>query len=467
VTVTYVPGGSLAAAGGMDAPHAIRLVAERLAAPDRIAHIAGRQDNVDPTFRSAMWDPVSLAVGHPGVALLYGELAAHDARWLPHAQGHLRAAMQALPARPSNGLHYGPAAVLAAAQTVAAGSRHNGDLRRRLAEWLANDQLSRVQLWAQRRRHGPAGVGWSAYDVVNGLTGTGRLLLDSVDDPAETSPLVERAVRETLSHLVTLSEPVLDRDRRRPGWWVPRDLQPVPQDQEEYPRGDVNLGLAHGIPGPLMLLCLAAERERSVPGQPEAIARIAGWLVEHVAHDDHGPYWPARISVDQLDRGERGGFTRSAWCYGAPGVAGALHRAGTLLHRPDWAALAVDALLAVTRRPPASRRLAGPTVCHGSAGLQQVLLRAGQASGDRRLLTAAEDLGRDVLAFADPELPFVFGHWVPASPQGWQESSAHHVLDGAGVLEGASGVACALLSLLDPEGRRHRPCQWDRVLLLS
>jgi hypothetical protein len=458
---------------GKDAERAAELVlltATRLSDVDFVAGTAGRADNVDPIYGASLWEPMALSHGHPGIALLYGELARYDARWMTGAHTHLRAAMQAMSAHPSNGLYYGPAAVAAATQTCAGSGGHYAGLRKRLLEWVAQDQLKRIAEWESRRE---PGVGWAAYDVVNGLSGTGRLLLDAVEDPAEKSAVAGEALDATLRHLVRLTEPIEVYGYRVPGWWIPPELEPVDQDRRDFPQGDFNLGLAHGAPGPLSLLCLAAERGHLVPGLPDAVRRIGEWLSGWVMADTAGPYWPARVSWEQQTTGELPPpeFTRSAWCYGAPGVAAALYRAGTLLEMPDWQEVSVRALHAVLARDESVWRLDGPTVCHGYAGLLQVFHRVGTAAGDPALLAGARRLARSVLRFADEDAPFVFRHLVPDHPDGWRAATRHRALDVAGMLEGAAGTACALLPLipahlLGPESGAGARA-WDRALMLT
>jgi len=95
-------------------------------------------------------------------------------------------------------------------------------------------------------------------------------------------------------------------------------------------------------------------------------------------------------------------------------------------------------------------------------------------SGDRRLLDACRDVARLVLGEADESAPFVFPHLVPDSPEGWRNATGYLPLDGAGLLEGAAGVGCALLSVIppgllggtDPAAEQADLPPWDRCLAL-
>ncbi|MFG1796515.1 lanthionine synthetase C family protein [Nocardia sp. NPDC049149] len=446
------------------AAEAVALVAERLADPEVVAEVAGRPDNHDPLFGATMWGPMTLSTGLPGTASFYAELARISPRWSATTHRHLKAAGAAMPSQPSRGLHAGPASLLAAAQGC---GDHYPGLRRRLADWLADDQLARL---ARLRPEVGQGISWESYDLINGLSGTARLLLDAADDPAENSAEVERALTETLAHLVALSVPITVDGHVVPGWWVPVELQPVEQDRLDYPRGDFNLGLAHGIPGPVMILALALERGHEVPGHREALVRMVEWLIRWISVDDQGTYWPCRVGFDDeiADTPTESLFTRTAWCYGAPGVAAAVYQAGRTLDNPAWRAHAVRAMHDALARDESRWTLAGPTVCHGYAGLLQIVHRIGSAEQDEVLLGARARLAETILDMADPDAPFVFRHPMryPRSAPGPTEFK---LLDVAGILEGSAGVACALLSVIPPAllgdavaPGTHRA--WDRAL---
>lgn len=441
---------------------AVSLVAERLADPEHVASVASRDDNRDPIYDAVMWGPLTLANGLPGTALLYGELARGDETWRRVAHRHLAAAGRALNSAPSRGLFSGPAALLAAAQTCAGPEGHYGSLRQKLAAWVAQDQTERLRTFDERVRSGRPGVDWAAYDLINGPSGTARLLLDSAADPAESGPEVEAALTASLRHLVRITAPVRVDGHEVPGWWVPAELQISERDREAYPLGDFNLGMAHGIAGPLSVLSSAVEYGRDAPGMREAIGRIAEWLIGWTLHDEAGPYWPARAGWDDETARDRPGalFTRTAWCYGTPGVAAALYRAGRVLDRPQWCAAAVEALRAALRRDESLWAIEGATVCHGYAGMLRVLTRVNESAGDPELLAGSRRLTGKVLECADEQAPFGFRHLM-RFPAAARSPLPHRAVDTAGMLEGAAGVALSLLAV------GSVPLPWDRTLGLA
>ncbi|MGH4031585.1 lanthionine synthetase LanC family protein [Actinomycetota bacterium Odt1-20B] len=284
---------------------AIEEVARTLADPRHVAH-RGVDATGAPAARADSLE------GNAGVALFFAELARRDRAWLRTAHAHVSVAAQALTdTSPSVGLHMGPAAVLAAVQACAPHGGHYPTLRRRLVTYLADEQRGRV---AAERAAGAArggGVRWAGYDAIAGLSGTGRLLLSAcLEGGAEERAASGPALRDTLTYLTGLSRPVSAHGREVPGWWVPEPLLVMDFDRERYPRGEFNVGMAHGISGPLTLLGLCAQHGIRVPGQDDALQRIGGWLANRTRTDPAGPHWPARIAFDEEvghDRGDDGG----------------------------------------------------------------------------------------------------------------------------------------------------------------
>ncbi|MGW1143915.1 lanthionine synthetase C family protein [Streptomyces sp. NPDC002454] len=440
----------------------VALVAERLAEPEHVAAVASRDDNRDPLYDAVMWGPLTLSNGLPGTALLYGELARTEEAWRTVAHRHLAAAGRAVDSAVSRGLFSGPAALLAAAQTCAGPEGHYASLRRTLASWVAADQVERLGVFRTHVERGGLGVDWAAYDLVNGVSGTTRLLLDSVRDPAEAGSDVESALTASLRHLVALTDRTRFDGHDVPGWWVPVELQLGERDRKDYPRGDFNLGMAHGITGPLAVLCTAHGAGHDVPGLLDAIHRIADWLMGWTLHDDAGPYWPARVALEHELAADRPQdlFTRTAWCYGTPGVAAALLRAGTLTGRTDWCDAAVGSLRTALRRDESRWAIEGATVCHGYAGLLRVVSRVAHAVHDPELEAGRERLVDRVLSCADPAAPFGFRHLM-RFPAAARSPVPHRAVNTAGMLEGAAGVALSLMPVDDG------PLPWDRTLGLS
>jgi len=371
------------------------------------------------------WAPLSLVDGHPATALLFAELACADSGYRTVTHRHLAMGAQASPA--PGGLYAGAGALaFATARAVRKAGDYAG-LLSTLDDVVGASVARRLRPEWERMAERRAGTEFAAYDVVTGMTGIGRHLLD------RGAVAVTRSV---LRYLVALTDPIDDL----PGWWAGHPASG---------RAQADVGLAHGIAGPLALLAVAWRDGVRVPVQDVAAERIVDWLLTWSDLDEHGRYWPAWVGADELaERPPRLHPTRSAWCYGNPGIARALYLAGSAFDRPEWMDEGVAALTAMTRRPVATLGVLDAGLCHGWAGLLHLVQRTGTESGSPELLAAADTMAERVVAAHDPDSAFGF--------------RTERSDDSAGFLEGAAGIALALLGWLGTPASG-----WDAALLAA
>lgn len=96
---------------------------------------------------------------------------------------------------------------------------------------------------------------------------------------------------------------------------TPFERQPADQGIELYG----NLGMAHGITGPMALLSIAMRRGVIVPGQAEAINRVCAWL-DRWRCGAQAPWWPEMIqgkgpaAPDLVKRAFSAPAPDVAWC---------------------------------------------------------------------------------------------------------------------------------------------------------
>jgi hypothetical protein len=268
------------------------------------------------------------------------------------------------------------------------------------------------------------------FDVISGLTGIGAHLLRH--RPGED------ALARILTYLTRLSEPVRIDGETFPGWWTCHG--PHGRPTSRFPGGHGNLGMAHGITGPLALLALAHRRGVTVDGHREAIEGICAWLDTCRQDHDAGPWWPQWITVDERRRGRvrQPGPLRPSWCYGTPGIARAQQLAALATGDPSRRRLAEHALVACLSDADQLARITDAGLCHGWAGLHQTARRA-----------AADAATTDIAAHLPLLLDRLLGHSDTRSP--------------AGFLEGRAGLALALHAAADD----RTASGWDACLLIA
>jgi hypothetical protein len=418
-------------------------VAVRVSNPRRIS--AALAAVPDQTYfpKSLHWEPFGIAQGDAGLAVLcaYLDACLPGEGWDEAGHGFLTAAVRGAERRSRlpPGLFGGLSGLAFAADLL---SREGSRYQRLLATLDKALALEASAIGTSLRLdREPGRVG--DFDVISGASGVGAYLLQR--DAYGVLP-------DVLSGLVSLAEP----QDGPPRWMTPPQLLDDASTVRLYPWGNLNCGLAHGIPGPLALLGLALRHGVEVAGQAEAVRRLADWLVAHRTDDQWGVNWPTAVPLPPpgAPDPDPAGLvpSRSAWCYGSPGIARALWLAGEALDDAGLRQLAVEAMQAVLRRPVRERQIESPTFCHGVAGLLQILLRFAHDTGSATFADAVAELVDQLLAAYEPDRLLGYASLEPGT----------NSVDRPGLLDGAPGVAMTLLAAatdVEPS--------WDRLFLLS
>jgi lantibiotic biosynthesis protein len=431
-----------------------RTVATRLNTPECLERAISEAPRQSAFTNRICWVPHSLSQGHAGLAVLCGYLDAcfPEEHWDLKAREHLQFAARAAEAFPELplGIFSGLSGLGFAAWQLSRG----GKRYLRLLNSLDDSTCFRAIAAGQSIR-GRQGVSFAEFDAISGLSGVGAYLLCRCDEPR---------MMTALSSIVEGLVDLLSEGGRLPRWYTPAHLLGDEQTRAYCPHGNLNFGLAHGVPAPLALLSLAHAAGVRVPGLEEAIARTADWLCETRFDDEWGINWPAVLPLVQTDMGNGDrlqalsvrsapdGPSRCAWCYGSPGIARALWLAGEALDRQDYRELAISAMEGVFRRPIAVRRIDSPTFCHGGYGLLAIALRFSHDMGGSAFFDEIGALVQQLLDSYQPESLLGFRHL----------ETRDNEMDQPGLLEGAPGVALALLA----SATGAEPT-WDRLFLLS
>jgi hypothetical protein len=417
-------------------------IAERLRDPAAVAAI------VPPAVRgrASTWGHASLAAGYAGIAMLFSNRAyrtgsadrATAHRYLAGAAHYLRG--ERCPS--SFGIFYeacGLGLSLALAQQATGGYAN-------ALSSLDTEAARGAERYCELVDRSAVGS-MARYDVIDGLSGIARYLLLRGRYPA----LLERVLRS----LVGMLAPVEHRGTQVPGIWA---TNPPSRDRRRHPdlqhSGHLNLGMAHGIAGPLALLAVALAEGAVVDGQRDAIGALVELLDRFRMEDEYGVFWPSVVSLDDWRRGRCDTHRqRVSWCYGAPGISRALQLAGRATGNSEWERTAEASVAAVLALPLDRWHVDHWSVCHGWSGALHLL---GYFSGGP--LGAQVDEVIDAIAcrlldrLEHDGLPeFVIGH--EDFPPGTEP---------AGFLEGAAGLALAL------DTYAHGPAlPWDIALVLQ
>ena len=416
-------------------------VISRLRDPSKVAEMA--ETEVHQIGVPGLWDPVSFSSGFAGLAVTHLATIGVEPGAEATARRHMAAALAHMPSRGTTSVTAGYGSLAAAAVVVSRATDEYDQMAKRGSMWLADQCERTVAEQLARWRTGETWADERMWDAVCGVSGAGRVLLESRERGLGD---YEVTLLGIASMLTRLTEPVTHLGATRPGWWI------RPGVNRRCLAGGCDPGLAHGISGPLTFLSQSYRAGLRVSDHRDAITAIAGWLID-ARKPDHR--WPFTVPISS--DGDTGDSTaRSAWCYGAAGVARSLYLAGTAIGDGWIAAAGLDALRAMTVQSTRSWRLWGPTFCHGLAGLLQILNRIAADADDPVLRGMVDRVVSEIVDEYREGPHFGFSH---VHDQGG-ESSLRAALPG--VLTGAAGVALALVSTTLPPS-----VQWDLPLMLA
>jgi hypothetical protein len=279
---------------------------------------------------------------------------------------------------------------------------------------------------------------WPEFDLVHGLVGIGVYGIERLPGPVGVKCL--DLVLQRLTELAV-------EDGAGLTWWS--TSRRVGQPAYRYH----DLGLAHGVAGVVSLL---GEICRIAPAQIAARARgllggATAWLLDQRLPRP-GAGFPAKREPDLALTP-----TRSAWCYGDPGVGVALLAAGRAVGSSLWQEEGLATLRTAAARPCSAAGVKDAGLCHGATGLGHIFHRAYRASGDEALGAAARDWFTWALEQRKPgEGVGGFRTWAPITDDDnfvWSDDRS--------LLTGAAGIALSLLA-----ATAKVPPDWGRVLCL-
>ncbi|TDX01420.1 lanthionine synthetase C family protein [Dinghuibacter silviterrae] len=271
------------------------------------------------------------------------------------------------------------------------------------------------------------------YDFLHGATGIAHYLLYAMDEGRDAF------FREFLRRLYALFGKSTD-GRAIPRFSYEKQV-PVP--------GEVNLGLAHGLPS-LLLFCVQCCRQDVCAWEAEAIARrLIAYMVDNINTDTRENFFPSIAGKGISDK-----TSRLGWCYGDLGVAYSLYRAGQVFQDTRLRSLGVDILSKSTHRRTHAQTLVNDAcLCHGSAGIAHIYHRLWRDTGLPVFQTACDAWIERTIGYAThPD--GIAGYKMYDSPsEGYRNQM--------GFLEGPVGIGIVLLAYLTGD------LGWDHCLMLN
>lgn len=298
-----------------------------------------------------------------------------------------------------------------------------------LSKQLSKGYIPRIQ----NSLHSHEPIHFGLYDLIQGFTGIGLYLIQN-NLTKETNQLIEKL----LDLSVQITSPIKYHGYQVPGWICPSEFLPLKEEQSMHPIAIFNMGLSHGVPSLLGFMSVALKAGIEIPGQIGAMKAIIEWLKSNVTSDKNTYFFQAQVTFDeqitQTAPKSQNLSNREAWCYGTPGVSRTLYLAASALNDEDTMTFATKTFASIFKRPHKKWKLAGPTFCHGIAGLFLITYLMATDTQSDFLWDKVRDLEKILFQFYSQDTPFGFRDFDLC------KDGSYCPIDKASLLTGATGI---------------------------
>jgi len=390
--------------------------------------------------------PLTLSHGYPALCILFTNLGITDKNnnWIEYSHKYIQQMVTLIREEGIYGssLFSGTAGIALAVRIASMEGAYYSKLQNSLDTFLYQ-QLDEVlsNLKSKTNYH------MFDYDAIEGLAGIANYLF-----MINNNAMSEEYLKRILTYFVSLSGYKEFLGRNIPKWHIHNEFLFSDNEKNSYRNGILNVGLSHGISGPLIILSKAYKRRIIVDGHRDAIKRITEDIIKLKNHNDNN--WTGMIdaeyyinSNDILDLP-----TRSAWCYGTPGTAFALLTAAEALNDNELAEIAKKAMKDLIGN---EQQVFSPSFCHGYAGIAYLYKRFFEKTNTKEFYEESIRLKEKTKEFFNEKNPFGF-YDIEAKDNSLLK------LNSIGLLQGVSGILLTLLAF-----EEESSSIWNTAFLLD
>lgn len=265
------------------------------------------------------------------------------------------------------------------------------------------------------------------FDVIQGVSSVARYLLSKEKLTSEQRVLV----KEILNYLADL----INNDPT-----IYAEYMPNEKLRKKFPSGYINLGVAHGILGPLYVLALGFKKF-DMTQYLLSIEKGLSYYERSFFTNKIGKIigWNGRVS----DAVENEGFRfNSSWCYGSLGMARVLYNIAKIIDSRKFREMATDVFTSSIDYINSSEIL-NNAICHGRSGIMLLFNLMYVDTGKIQFKTISDNLFREIVrAASNSEYIFVERDVY------FRGVNFDKVIDyiDFGLLNGVSGIVLALMA---------------------
>ena len=266
------------------------------------------------------------------------------------------------------------------------------------------------------------------YDVCFGVCGLFYFLLDNINvDDLQMMP-------HTISYLIRLTE--INEKNGTPNFLINSFGQLNEEDKEKYKKGAINLGMAHGVIGILVVLTKAKYKGIKCEKLDYAINNLFSFYDEQCASIDGGLYWKPQISYDEWEQNvkvTKENIERASWCYGSLGILRGLQKASTYICDIERENKYKSAIKHLLEMPIDKLGLDSPILCHGYSGILMLITSEYKQYKDKEYLK---------------NMNIIISKILNESFENDGNIDLHVFEEDESILQGMFGVAMALVGVL-------------------
>ncbi|WP_238662292.1 lanthionine synthetase C family protein [Staphylococcus felis] len=283
----------------------------------------------------------------------------------------------------------------------------------------------------------------SNFDVIQGLTGVGRYLLNRVN----TNPEVNFTLKSILSYIT-------DIHYSKKGWIISNKNQFLDIDKKRFPSGNINLGLAHGILGPFSLMALCKIHNFEIDNHKTILEDFSKYILNDSFQNKNE--WLDRYDIEE--RYYPNYTVRNGWCYGETGLMNTLLLLGISLNDDNLIQKSKDILIKISKSD--NTDLISPTFCHGLSSHLTILNEANKTLCAPQVEKYIEKVKHKIIEFYSIHHEFMFQDIEI-------EKNQKVYLNKVGILEGQLGVLLALMDYTFTKKNLDPLKGWKNIFLIN
>lgn len=314
----------------------------------------------------------------------------------------------------------------------------------KFSEKIHEELLNRTKIYISYCISNLENITIQHYDLIFGLSGIGEsILYRNVLSKEDVDVL-----KDILYYLSILGWKITDNSISLPRFYIKSKNQMREDEKKDFPNGNLNFGLAHGMIGPMLIMAKSYSRGIVVHNQLNTIYSIYEQYKEFMSEKKGVMYWPTQLSVEKFVHKEKIDdyrIRRASWCYGTAGISRALYLSGKYINDNNMKELGRISLNNLAKLEFKEYSLISPIICHGYSGLLNILLLMFKEEKEEHYLEVIKVLIEKILDcyIEDSKYGFISQDEM-VEANGEVSIVKSESLD---VLEGTTGIILTLMAL--------------------